>query len=67
VSADPERVVELRFAVLRPTPGTYLFEEVVPKGQAPKIGKLYVKKSTLEELGVLDNPQHLHVWIAAEE
>lgn len=42
--------IEIRFTPEKETPGTIKFAEVVADGIDPKVGTLYVKKPTLDEL-----------------
>ena len=44
------------------TPGTFRYDEVPPKGQAPVAGTLYLKKYFVEQLG---NPDNVTITIEA--
>ena len=43
--------MEVKFVVERQTPQTYRFKENLGPFDEPKIGTLYVRKSTLKEIG----------------
>jgi len=48
----------------KPTPDTFRFKEITEKGQAPRIGTLYIPRETPEEMDNLsDDPDPIEVTI----